>query len=759
MNLRPLITGLILLLLILRVDSALAAGEVHAVVDLGVGGSRSEVDGGSVQSQKSNYEKFSLSYNVKGVLGDRRAGHYSLMIGYDFSRIAPTIIKDGERDRSYGAIQAGKVLYRGGLVLAPGGLPFRLTASIFDTAPPSAVSRRLDNSVLQDTYSSGGDVKNDMSSGTHQEIAVTLLLGIRNGSYLGAYRDYLSQVPRLMVDYKQVEVHDTASNFSLVHYVARDVAFVSLNKKDNWIHYRTHEFTDYLDRSNDRTSTQVMIGTVDHMMSRQWINLTNWIRISGDISYTEERAAHEAHPQKTYQLNLFTSTRRQGYRLDVPSTWSRVVKEGDHLSQDASLPIYFSAELNRDNSLSLTLVNNFSRETSLNEGVLNGDKLDGRSHMTSLSMRGDLFRTRPLYFRPNLSLSMTNEGETSSFGETLGLEWGNRTSKNAFFWTLSLGLAADQRDEETTSSRYLEENLALSLRKGLSRNLVASMTVSARHGDGNSEDAQARSNPNSETLVDPNLIDNGLDSRFSTYGLSTYLDHDGVRFDNRLGFVLESSQTPDDSTKTMQVQHILQQRSRENGSLTVTSELNFGDFVTARGGYFDFVSPAANGESVDLSWMSEALYKYSPSRSFNLSLTGSLSGTGGGEGGGESWRLAEKVDYRFFTVNGIVRKLAEITEEIGLEQVPQSNESRNSALYVRFEGSIYPTKYLYAKFRSEWVTLGPSGSTQMSYDSETGLNFALLQVALSYGRGYKTREDSMAAAEEEHWDLKIRKTF
>ncbi len=81
----------------------------------------------------------------------------------------------------------------------------------------------------------------------------------------------------------------------------------------------------------------------------------------------------------------------------------------------------------------------------------------------------------------------------------------------------------------------------------------------------------------------------------------------------------------------------------------------------------------------------------------------------------------------------------------------------DQSIFLRLKAAVYPTKYLYAKVANELVVF--DNSEQMTLNGETGLNFDKLQVALSYGRGYKAAEELMAEVKEETWNLKVKKVF
>ena len=174
----------------------------------------------------------------------------------------------------------------------------------------------------------------------------------------------------------------------------------------------------------------------------------------------------------------------------------------------------------------------------------------------------------------------------------------------------------------------------------------------------------------------------------------------------------------------------------------------------------EYVPDGGNQTSeVDLGWSSKAEYSYTPDRRLQLSFAGSVRGVSGEKENNKSWLCSEKLEYRFYKSNGIVRKIAEVSEEFGGEGTNDKTSDRNRTLFLRVAAAIFPTKYLYAKVTSEFLLFNPADSEQTELNAETGANFQKMQVALSYGRGYKAAEGPLAEVKEERWDMRERKLF
>lgn len=764
MPFRPYIIILILLLLGLTPGQAYAqhSAVLSTSVLYGIEQYRAEIDGKEVQDARTQRGQLSVRYSRSGTIGDARLGSYTLMLGYEFAIMNSSVLMEEGREPVSERVKAGKLLYQGALVLAPGGLPFRLTAYARDIEGPSSyASTTLPGSPLGNQPNSNGklvepNITTNLGTGLHREVAATMFVGIRNGSYLGAYRDVLSQLPRLLIDYRQTDINEDSGNINPTHTRSRDLAFISLNKKDNWLHFRTRDFIDYLNSTNDTTMSQVMIGTVDHTLSRQWINLTNWIKISSDFSYTAEKTRIDPGVTKSYLLNFFVQTSSQKAQSNVFSNFERTTR-GGVLTRNASLPIYISFQPNRDTLYHGAFRSDFSRE-SKQESVDSTTRLSNHDSVY-FNLGADLFRTHDVFFSPDLQLNAYSDNDTRGISEKLTLDIANQRNSNNLMWSVGVTLAATQTTKDASQSQYLEKGFYTALEKKLGKTLRSGLKLSVLAGDGTILG-------NDGSIVTENItintsttqIDRSTISSFQQYNANLFLENNDAGNENRLSFNFQEVKDDIEDITSLQVEHLLRQRHQKT-EFILKSSLLFGDNVTLLTNDLDYVAVNSDLVDADFSWASEATYKYLPDRRMSLSLIGTASGTEGGKSNNLSWRCAEKLDYRFFTVNGIVRELAKITEEIGWEKADEGILGRDDAFFVRLLGSYNPTRFFYVKLGSELVMFGPSGSHQLSLNSETGFAYPLAQVALSYSRGYKTPEGFLSDSKEERWDLKIRKTF
>lgn len=767
MNLRLHMLLLIFLFFALAPAHAVAAGKVGGTILVGSGQYRAEVEGKEVQKVASEYGQVSLSYRNKSEFA--RLGQYTLMLGYEFNILNPAFTENGIKDRKVERIEEGKVLYQGEILLAPGGLPFRLSAYARDINQSSfsSTGARLPalpiglqggrQSQAQTTLLSP-DIMTSIENGTHHEIGATLILGIRNGSYLGAYRDTLSQIPRILIDFKQIEVRDLAHDTNQQYYRERDLAFISLNKKDNWVHFRTHDYVDYLDPLQNFLTRQVMIGTVDHLLSRQWINLTNWIKVSGDLSYTVDKQKNEMFGKNAYRVNMFAITQRPELKTTVLSSFERTT-HGERMTQDFMLPVYFNYEPNRNSLYRGSLHASINRLSDLEGLSPASNQWEQNRRDFTFDLGSEFFRTRTIVFSPRLNLGFNESDNTQGGHEKLTLEWSHKKAANSLLWTAGGYIASTQSSTGHDSSVSMEQSLYGNVEKNLKKAMRVGLQALVRHGSGQRDSAVSA---NSLDRVEIGETGDGFTdteiNQFLLYDGSVFWEHVGTLFSNRLEVLNARIKTDSGNVTSTQVQHALKMTTQRS-KFSLSSSLSHGNEVRVRTINTGYLSEGTTQDGEGFGWSSKAEYSYVPDRSLRLTVLGGINGLSGEGRSYDAWLGSERMEYSFYKSNGILRKIAEISEEFRVEGTNDKFAVRKKIYSLNVAAAVYPNKYLYVKAAGDFILFDPSGSEQMEFNTEAGAKFQKLQVALSYGRAYKAEEGLLAAVKEERWDLKVKKIF
>jgi hypothetical protein len=751
---------------------------VSGQIVAGGGDYRAEVDGEEVRSISTNYQQVSLRYDKKGLMGDARAGKYNLMLGYEFNRISPSVSNLGVRDADYQELTAKKFFYRGELMLAPGGLPFRLSLFARDIHQSAFVDEGMNAGLPVGSQSRGQgslidpEIYTGINNGTHRELGGTLLLGIRNGSYLGLYRDVLSQVPRLLIDYKQIEVRDMSRDRDQEHHRARDLAFVSLNKLDNWVHFRMHDFTDYLNPMNSSANRQVIIGLVDQIMQRKWINMTNWLKVSGDLSYTVEEAERDPHPDRTYLVNMMAVGQRQNISATVLSSLSRKT-DGRTIDLEADLPITLTLDLNRSTRLRSRLIYE-AAQRSVIVGATTETNADFDTPVLYEDLRDcyldfqlEMLRGQRIVVVPRFEVESRQERtDQQGLAMRIGSEvFSNSRLSKTINWLGGYALMTSRSDGlGDKDDRYLENKIYGRIDKVIDRSWQVGGDTSLASGSGGGRTSMHFRIPRMDGKLNTGggngqAIDGNEDKVTSGY-VKIYLEHRHQQLQNRLETSYESVTTAGDSSHQISLRHTLdysQRTHRFKWSTVVNSGDNSG---TAEAVSFESLSIDSEGGASKASWSSEASYFYDPTRSLSLDLNGKVNNTRTTDKDLKSYGLSEKLIYRLFTTNGIIRRIAEFSEEIGYEKISVADiNGRDGSLYGKFSVAYFPTRYLYCKLRSE-MTRYSNNTLQQINIGEAGLDYEKLKFVASYSEGKKNRESAaLPEVMERLWNFEVRKIF
>jgi hypothetical protein len=785
MPLRPYIVILILLFLGLwpGYESACASGAVDGGILYGVGQYHAEVEGAEVRTVSTNYQQVSLRYKKDGELGDARAGKYTLMLGYELSRIAPRVSSYGINDPDFEEITAKKPFYQASLLIAPGGLPFRLNLFARDLHRSTFVDENSSGNIPVGTQANNQSnsqgslidpkILTGINNGTHREFGGTLLLGIRNGSYLGLYRDVLSQLPRLLVDYKQVEVRDLSRDRNRQHARARDLAFVSLNKLDNWVHFRMRDYTDFINPESNVAESQVIIGLVDQLLARKWINMTNWLQVSGDLSYNVIDEANKPAAKRSYVVNMMAIGQQQHFTSSAFSSFNRTT-DGRTILLKSDLPINVTTEVNRDTRLRSRLIYQAS-ERSLIGGAQSGISDDPfitseqKDRDCYLDLQLEMFRSRRILVVPRFEVESRSERDRDGLAMRIGSEvHSNPQLSQALNWLGGYALTASRSDEALTggSLGYFENMLYGRVDKEINRTWRAGGDASLASGSGAGRNSLAFRIPRMASQLQSgggsgkDVAESSSDGSITRGDVTLYLEHRHQRLENRVEFSAESVAAAGVTANQLSLQHALDY-NRMAHRLKWRSIVNQGDNSGAASATsFNYLNTNLEGSASQGSWSSNAKYSYDPSRSLGLTLDGAIGGTRR-EQQQITYALSEKLVYRLFTTNGVIRRIAEFSEELGYEKTSVADvNGRDSSLFGRFSAAYFPTRYIYGKFRTEITSYPGTSALQQVNAGELGLDYEKLKLVATYTEGKKNRESAtLPEVTERLWNVEVRKVF
>lgn len=267
-------------------------------------------------------QKYSLLYSTKSKLVNGRLGNYDVQVGYELLSFDTKTSKNVNMSNSS---TKGHLLYSGNVTIDPKEMPFKLKLYSHDlttgTFERSDLNTAASNSFnyLSD-YSSKYQLTTRLNSGVHRETGATLVAGVKNGMTNG-YNEMLRHFPMILLDYRDITIKDVNNDTRLTQ-----LAFVSLNKKENWFHYRYAIYNDNLDNSNSYNESQMQLGTVDQALQRRWIDFANWLQISSDALYINHEANKKDDFYQEISLNLFAAARRTDWNAYMYNSFLRRVE-------------------------------------------------------------------------------------------------------------------------------------------------------------------------------------------------------------------------------------------------------------------------------------------------------------------------------------------------------------------------------------------------------------------------------------------------
>lgn len=715
-----------------------------------------------------NYSAFTQEYSFlfekQGFILDPRFGQYSLGLGYQWADVQT----DGDAEGAPGS--SGKILYKGNLSIAPGGLPFRLDAYSYDAAPPRYATFNPERSVLDTGLRFGVD------NGQASYSGLSFYAGIRNGNYLGMYRELLSKFPRIFFDYRQTYYRNVDGVYK-THHQTRDLAFVSLNKKDNWFHYRYKEHKDFMDNRLDTNTKSYILGTVDQNLRRQWINLTNWLKLSADGSLTEEKSndfvSFDANPE-TYRLNLFSRGNVNKINFSNFSSFERTSHD-DGVNQAYDVPFYANGYFDPNRSWSAQMI--FYRNDKEGGSPLDPDRNNEEGEYLAGSIKIGVQRAIQYDVKLELESSRQEIGDANAVRGRLEMTSNRTASRRTYFLLGASGTYIDAKANFTeglpgapsqlrkSSGSIQELNLygaakwRVSSRSDLElkQNFLYGSTGSLQSftdfillkgQPGNAQEILADDYMSSETLL-------ALDTRLRP-GL-----------DNRLDLVhISVFSEEDNSNETTLRQNLIYSKPtiyyRLQNTISVGDELSAGvtsvDSTVNKGksNNLDRINDPGN---VNVILETESDIRYSPNRNFEVTGGFSLKWFENDLTDVLSQKYWQGSQYTFFSQSGYLRKVSQIYQEFAYEHY--SDDFQNKGFYKLLLGASYSPLRFY-EFGGEvlYENYFDDDVSALRLSTWANLNFPSLTCELRYSYGMAdnfVRED--VGSNEHLFETKIKKTF
>lgn len=711
-------------------------------------------------SSTSLVQNYSLLYSSNGPVYNSRVGYYDVALGYNWSALDTSFkssifetSRDQPNDENYNKTR-GHLMYKGEINLDPKELPIKFNAYSRDMTR-NVIANNSGNSMPSYGSVIGfRDQPTDISEGLHTESGVTLVAGVKSGMSNG-FNEILRLFPMVLVDYKDVINRDLQSTSKTDNRLRR-LAFVSLNKKDNWFHYRHTLYEDYQDkdRLNDYYEDEIQLGTVDQYMARRWIDFSNWLKVSTDLSFSKRKSNYQANPIEDINLNMFVTGERQYWNARMLTTFNRYKDDANKLFYKTTLPLYLSGVVSQDTSWNTRT--SFRNNKDIDASGARSDFIN-----TLVGYRVDSFKRAPFTLSQSLDVEATKTISSTGSSNFTTLSGSLETaSTTSFSRSVALGASYNIKNslssnDTGSSSDFIEHTL----------NMVGtySATNTLRF------EMRQRDVFTTGTLKSPN---NGTESALSVYVNPRNLTSSESGTGDSLNSISSLTASWDPKARLNTYISLIEDiyKTKKVGTNAVTQVISGASFVSDVWGInntFKYTRGSRDYSEKSLESISNAAsLRYTHSRTFDISLGVTyLEDSVVREGIENSiWTLTssssrtinyeQRLNYNIFTQTGITRKLLEFNETLVYGESTDASNISNRSLVLGFR--YYPIQQLilgggagYAivdRFKNDYTLV---------WNTSLAANFRLMQVSLDYVSGIK----KIGNIRENMFTGNIRKSF
>lgn len=719
---------------------AKAFGKLSAEADLTYINYDAKNNSGNHLSAHSLTQRYSLLYKTEGKIVDGRLGKYNLSLGYDWSTFDTKISSTTGSDNP--SASRGHILYQGEVLIDPKEIPLRFTAYSRDLNRNTFTqdSSNLLGSLQSNSLLGSPQLTTSILNGIHIDSGATLVMGVKNGMTNG-YNELLRHFPMLMLDYRDSINRDLNASFPVDNRFNR-LAFVSLNKKDNWFHYRLLSYEDYINPDNNYKESQIQLGTVDHTMQRRWIDFSNWLMVSADGQLTKRMNARTADNYEEFDLNLFGIARRERWEARSFNNFSRYKEENGKITYRTAVPVYVNGSLNADTS--------WNTRFSYNE---NHDNQNNQFTDVTSGYRIETFKRSPFTLSQQLDIEKASTNAAELFVISAALE---TTSTARFSRTVGLGASYNIRnyssDTNSSTSNFLDQTISANATYSYSNRTRMSLRQTNRMTSGTSQFISSTvEGANIATPQYANPRSNSLNGNGSTYQSITDLTFDWNPLP-RLNMSLslnEDIYIPENAPRSYKTNFIYS---------TDYSGTNFK--LTTRNTFtVDNSGPGTNAYTL----LSENSAQYTFNRNLDSSVRISYYKGIGDSDETDVLDMQQSLNYNYYKTNGVTRKLFEISEAFDHTEgrttttvnniTTVSKKSRTTAMSLG--ARYYPLRQLVLAAGSKYSFFSTFSDYTLTYYASLGVNFRLFQASLDYAYG-TARSDGRI---EKKFTANFKKTF
>jgi hypothetical protein len=700
----------------------------------------------NTMSSTSLVQNYSLLYSDKGLIYNSRVGRYELALGYNWTALDTTFRsssnyvappKPNEFSENFNETR-GHLLYNGEINIDPKEVPFKLNAYSHDMTRNTITSS---NGTGQANFGSIVGLRNQatgIEDGLNIESGATLIAGVKNGMTNG-YNEILRHFPMILIDFKDSINRDLRSINKVDDRLSR-LAFVSLNKKDNWFHYRHTQYVDNLNNLNNYSENEFQLGTVDQYMTRRWIDFSNWMKVSTDLQISKRNSSYQSHPIEDINLNLFVTAERAYWNLRTMTTFNRHVDANELLSYQTTLPLYASGNFNRD--IAWNARTSFRNNRDIN---VNGESTSFSNMLAGY--RVDAYRHSLFTLSQSFDVEESKSGLSNFLTFSGGLE---TTSSPAFSHEYSFGAAYHAKNSmysnsTDSSTNFVEQRLDFSggyvpsntLRFELKQNNVFTQgTASAFSGDTRDSNTQLSQFTSSGNLSASELGSKSYYSLSSLYTMWNPLP----RF--YTSFTMSEGVYKSDVLAVRYVTNALSDTSYTNDAWKIKNKLEY--INGSREAISNNVSTLSNTTSL----------VYTHSRHLDANVAASYTSTTADGVRDTLTNVSQGLNYSYFTRSGISRKLLEFSESLTYSGGSTTeNRTLNKALTLGFK--YYPISRLTLIGSLGYSYTNSVTDYTLVWNASAVANFRLLQASVDFLSGIR----KLDGARENKFTGNIRRSF
>lgn len=335
------------MVLLLFSSTGSAATYLNGSAELSYVDYNAESDGKQIVAGETFEQKYSIAWGATNLIRYSQPQYYKLLLGYDWTSFTTDLEEFGASRKLSDTY--GKFRYNGEVGYQPANIPIRFRAYLADDISPS-FRRDIYQGIIDDglTY---------MIHNKNKNVSTGFMFVFEPER---AYNPSLRGLPRLHVDYRETTGRSDES-FSRAHNKTRELAVAGLNKENNWLHYRSLVYENYLDKYDNYEQQQIQIGLIDYVGRRKWSTLTNWIKVSADGQLTIRKNESHVDDLEEYDLNLHAIATRKLWEAKTFLNYNRELKN-DTLREVARVPLYVKGIWGRDTSWNVSVLESRGRE-------------------------------------------------------------------------------------------------------------------------------------------------------------------------------------------------------------------------------------------------------------------------------------------------------------------------------------------------------------------------------------------------------------